>query len=177
MREDAWCARRCRPSGASPGVGTEDAVPGSMRIASILVPTDFGESSQRALDHAVELARKFDAKLTLLHSFEVPAYAYVGLGTTTVDYLVLMEESARKGLEDALRDLKAKLPSSVALFKKGAPWQQTLLACEETRADLIVMGTHGRQGLSHALIGSVTEKVVRLSPIPVLTVREPRAMK
>jgi nucleotide-binding universal stress UspA family protein len=148
-----------------------------MRISNILVPTDFGESSQRALDHAVELAKKFDAKVTLLHSFEVPAYAYAGVGTTTVDYLVPMEESARKCLEDALRDLKAKLPSAVAVFRKGAPWQQTLLACEEAGADLIVMGTHGRQGLSHALIGSVAEKVVRLSPVPVLTVREPRPTK
>jgi nucleotide-binding universal stress UspA family protein len=78
---------------------------------------------------------------------------------------------------DALRDLKAKLPSSVAVFRKGFAWQQTLLACEEAGSDLIVMGTHGRQGLSHALIGSVAEKVVRLSPVPVLTVREPRPPK
>ena len=163
---------RCRPP-----EGTEDAAPGVMKISNILVPTDFGESSQRALDHAVELAKKFDAKLTLLHSFEVPGYAYVGLGTTTVDYFALMEESARKCLEDALRDLKAKLPSSVAVFRKGFAWQQTLLACEEAGSDLIVMGTHGRQGLSHALIGSVAEKVVRLSPVPVLTVREPRPPK
>jgi nucleotide-binding universal stress UspA family protein len=57
-------------------------------------------------------------------------------------------------------------------FKRGAAWRQILLASEETGADLVVMGTHGRQGLSHALIGSVAEKVVRLSPVPVLTVRE-----
>jgi nucleotide-binding universal stress UspA family protein len=148
-----------------------------MRIASILVPTDFGESSRQARDLAVDLAKKFDAKLTLVHGFEVPVYAYSGLGTTTVDYFVPIEESARTCLEDALRELRARCPDSVALFKRGAPWQQILLASEEIGADLVVMGTHGRQGLSRALIGSVAERVVRLSPVPVLTVREQRSTK
>jgi nucleotide-binding universal stress UspA family protein len=143
-----------------------------MKIANILVPTDLGESSQRALDLAVDLAKKFDAKITLVYGFEVPAYAYAGVGTTTVDYLVPIEEGARKALEQGIRDLQAKLPSSVALFKKGAPWQQIMLACEETGADMIVMGTHGRKGLSHALLGSVAEKIVRLATVPVLTVRD-----
>jgi nucleotide-binding universal stress UspA family protein len=113
----------------------------------------------------------------LVHGFEVPGYAYAGLGTTTVDFLVPMEDAAHECLEDALVVLKTKLPGSVALFKTGGPWQQILLASEETGADLVVMGTHGRQGLSHALIGSVAERVVRLSPVPVLTVREPRLTK
>jgi nucleotide-binding universal stress UspA family protein len=77
-------------------------------------------------------------------------------------------------LEDELVELKSKLPSAVAIFKKGVSWQQILAASEETGSDLIVMGTHGRQGLSHALIGSVAEKVVRLAHVPVLTVRQPR---
>jgi nucleotide-binding universal stress UspA family protein len=109
----------------------------------------------------------------LTHGFETPAYAYTGLA---VDYLPL-EDAAHKCLEDALRDLRARLPGSAALFMRGTPWQQILLASEETSADLIVMGTHGRTGLSHALIGSVAEKVVRLSPVPVLTVREPSPTK
>jgi nucleotide-binding universal stress UspA family protein len=145
-----------------------------MRIANILVPTDFGQSSQRALDLAIDLAKKFDAKLTLVHGFEIPVYAYVGLGTTIVDYLVPIEDAARRCLEDSLRELRAKLPTAEALFKQGAAWQQILNASQEIDADLIVMGTHGRQGLGHALIGSVAEKVVRLSPVPVLTVREQR---
>lgn len=146
-----------------------------MKIANILVPTDFGESSQQALALAVCLAKKFDSKVTLLHSFEVPSYVYAGLGATTADYLVPIEDAARKALEDALRDLKVELPSSVALLKQGAPWQQILDASEETGADLVVMGTHGRKGLGRALIGSVAEKVVRLSSVPVLTMREPPA--
>jgi len=145
-----------------------------MRIENILVPIDFGQSSQRALDLAVDLAKKFDAKLTLMHGFEIPAYAYMGLGATIVDYFVPIEAGARKCLEDSLREVRAKLPNSEALFKQGAPWQQIVLASQEIDADLIVMGTHGRQGLGHALIGSVAEKVVRLSPVPVLTVREQR---
>lgn len=148
-----------------------------MKIANILVPVDFGDSSRHALDLAVDLAKKFDARLTLVHGFEVPAYAYAGLGTMTVDYLAPIEDAARQCLEGELRKLKERLPSAVGLFKRGAPWQQILLASEEVSADLIVMGTHGRQGLSHALIGSVAEKVVRLSMVPVLTVRAPKVAK
>lgn len=157
--------------------GTEDAMMAIMKIQNILVPTDFGDSSRGALEFAVDLAKRFDAKLTLMHGFEVPSYAYVGLGATIVDYLPPIEDAACKCLEAALRDLKAKSPSAAALFRRGAPWQQILLASDEIGADLIVMGTHGRQGLSRALIGSVAEKVVRLSRVPVLTVREPSPTK
>ncbi len=157
--------------------GIEDATLPFMKIANILVPVDFGDSSRRAVELAVDLAKRFDAKLTLMHGFEVPALAYAGLGMTTVDYLVPIEDAARQCLEGELRSLKEKLPSAVGLFKRGAPWQQILLASDEVGADLIVMGTHGRQGLSHALIGSVAERVVRLSTVPVLTVREPKPAK
>ena len=61
-----------------------------------------------------------------------------------------------------------------ALLECGAPWREILRVVEETKPDLVVMGTHGRRGLGHALIGSVAEKLVRMSPAPVLTVR-PRA--
>lgn len=142
-----------------------------MRIANILVPTDFGESSEQAVRLAVQVAARFNATLTLLHSFEVPAYVYAGLGATTADYLVPIEDAARRSLEDALRAVQAESPSAQALLKQGAAWQGILDATKEIGADLVVMGTHGRQGISRALIGSVAEKVVRLSSVPVLTVR------
>ena len=142
-----------------------------MRLENILVPTDLGESAGRATEFAVELARKFEARLTLMHGFETPAYAYTGLGMSIVDYLTPIEDAARQQFEEALRDLKGKWQKSSGLFATGTPWQEILRACKEANADIIVMGTHGRQGLRHALLGSVAEKVLRLSPVPVLVVR------
>jgi nucleotide-binding universal stress UspA family protein len=143
-----------------------------MKIENILVPSDFGASSHRALSLAIDLAKKFGARITLVHGFEVPSYAYSGLGMAIVDYLSPIEDGARQALQSELRELEGLLPGSVALFRKGVPYREILAAIEETKADLVVMGTHGRQGLRHALIGSVAERIVRLSSIPVLTVRE-----
>ena len=81
---------------------------GAMKIASILAPTDFGGSSGRSLDLAVDMAKQFDAKLTLVHCFEVPGYAYASLGAMPLDVLVAMEESARAGLDKVLREVKEK---------------------------------------------------------------------
>jgi nucleotide-binding universal stress UspA family protein len=142
-----------------------------MRFANILVPTDFGESARQAADLAVGMATTFESKLTLVHGFEVPAYAYSGLNMSTVDYLNPIEDAARKQLEEELARVSEQWPRSSALFLKGAPWQGILQACEEVHPDLIVMGTHGRKGLSHILLGSVAERVVRLAPVPVLIAR------
>jgi nucleotide-binding universal stress UspA family protein len=143
----------------------------TMRFTSILIPTDFGEPARQAIDVAVGLAKTFESKLTLVHGFEVPAYAYMGLDVAMVDYLTPIEDAARKQLDDELAKLVKRWPRSSALFMKGPPWQQVLRACEEVHPDLIVMGTHGRKGISHALLGSVAEKVVRLASVPVLIAR------
>jgi len=142
-----------------------------MRFASILIPTDFGEPARQATDVAVSLAKTFESKLILVHGFEMPAYAYMGLDITVVDYMTPIEDAARKQLDDELAKLTRRWPRASALFMKGPPWQQILRACEEVHPDLIVMGTHGRKGLSHVLLGSVAEKVVRLAPVPVLIAR------
>ncbi len=137
----------------------------------ILVPTDFGESSRRALDVAVELSQKLDASLTLLHTYEIPTYDNSGMVFATVDLLTQVEESAQQQLEEALVTLRKRLPDAKGILRNGVPWQQILAAIDETHADLVVMGTHGRRGVAHALLGSVAEKTVRMSPVPVLTIR------
>ncbi len=142
-----------------------------MRFANILIPTDFGEPAREATDFAVGLAKTFESKLTLVHGFEVPAYAYMGLDVAAVDYLTPIEDAARKLLDDELASLVKRWPRSSALFMKGQPWQQILKACEEVHPDLVVMGTHARKGISHALLGSVAEKVARLAPVQVLIAR------
>ena len=143
------------------------------RFDKILVPTDFSPSADAALDAAIEMARKFGATVVLMHVYGIPSYAYPGLeGQATSDYLTALEHAAREALRDTLlartRD-GTDVPLATALYL-GAPWEQILLAAQQHEAGLIVMGTHGRRGVAHALLGSVAEKVVRLAPIPVLTV-------
>jgi nucleotide-binding universal stress UspA family protein len=144
-----------------------------MRFTNILVPTDFGEAAQKATDFAVELAKTFESKITLVHGFEMPAYTYAPLTTLAVDYVTPLTDAARKQLDEALARLVERWPRSSAVFLQGPPWQQILNACEKEHADLIVMGTHARTGVAHALLGSVAEKVVRLAMVPVLVARGP----
>ncbi|HEX7625358.1 MAG TPA: universal stress protein [Anaeromyxobacteraceae bacterium] len=137
----------------------------------ILVPTDFGEPSQRAVELALELAKTHGAELTVMHTCEFPTYAYEGMGAFPTDLLTPIEELARKKLDELVSSLSQRGASPEGVLKLGTPWQEILHAIQETRADLVVMGTHGRRGVAHALLGSVAEKLVRMSPVPVLTVR------
>ena len=137
----------------------------------ILVPIDFGEPSQQAVDAAIELAGRFGGQLTLLHVYEIPAYVYSGVTFSTTDLFAPIEDAAREQLAKALVDVKRKIPGAKAVLRRGPPAPEILAAIAELHPDLVVMGTHGRKGMSHALLGSVAEKVVRLSTAPVLTMR------
>jgi nucleotide-binding universal stress UspA family protein len=136
----------------------------------ILVPTDFSEPSQRALQVAIEMARGSGAELVVLHTCEIPTYAFVDMASP-VDLLSPLSELAGQKLDELLKSLRAEFPGARGVLKVGVPWEQILAAISEVGADLVVMGTHGRRGAAHALLGSVAEKIVRLSPVPVLTVR------
>jgi nucleotide-binding universal stress UspA family protein len=143
-----------------------------MRLKHILVPTDFGESSERAERLAADLATKFDAKVTLLHvwSVQMPSYAE-GL-TWPIDSIEAAARDALALAHDRLKEVHANTDSVLAA---GVVWDQILETSRERDVDMIVMGTHGRRGIPRAFLGSVAEKVVRLSPVPVLTVAaEPR---
>lgn len=139
----------------------------------ILVPIDFGKSSTRALDLAVELATTFDAELTVLHVWEIPTYAYMDATGMMTDLATPIADAAEAELAKTLSEVRARFPRANARLSQAVPWQGVVAAIEELKPDLVVMGTHGRRGVSHALLGSVAEKVVRLSPVPVLTVRGP----
>ena len=138
----------------------------------LLIPTDFGESSARALDLAVKLAVELGASLTLLHVYEIPMYGYTGMEMAAVDLLTPIEDAAREQLATTLADVKRKVPAAKSLLRRGVVWREIVATIEETHPDLVVMGTHGRHGVSHVLLGSVADKIVRTSPVPVLTVRE-----
>ncbi len=133
-----------------------------------------------ALDAALSFAEKFGAAVELLHAWEVPAYLRPDLtvwtgdvGTTLVDHA---RAEAERGLaafmEDAMVAGRAGVSSRIVA---GTPASAVLDAISKDAPDLVVMGTHGRTGLSHVLLGSVAERVVRASKVPVLTVRPPPA--
>ncbi|MDB4937732.1 MAG: universal stress protein [Labilithrix sp.] len=142
-----------------------------MTIAQhILVPVDFSEPSERALATAVDLARAFDARITLMHAWSIPAAAYAeGVSWPIYD----IEGAAKQALDDTFEKLSSTYPKTEALLRQGDGCQQILETAKERRCDLVVMGTHGRRGLTRALLGSVAEKVIRLSPVPVVTVGRP----
>jgi nucleotide-binding universal stress UspA family protein len=135
----------------------------------VLVPTDFGESANRALDLAIDIASQSDAKVTILHVWVMPSvYAMYGQGIAWPVEDVLHE--AQTMLDNTLDRVKARYANTDATLTSGEPWSTILSAVADNDVDLVVMGTHGRRGLSHVFLGSVAEKVVRLSPVPVLTV-------
>jgi nucleotide-binding universal stress UspA family protein len=107
----------------------------------------------------------------LAHTVEMPSYSYLGMEYSTVDILGPIEEAAQKSLDAAVRAVSEKGIKTQGVLRFGAAWEQILDVAKQSKADVIVMGTHGRKGVARALLGSVAEKIVRMSPIPVLTVR------
>ncbi len=136
----------------------------------ILVPVDFSEPAQRALDLALTLASKFESKVTLLHASWTPPSAYMAYGEGIYWPTAEMEQAAQRELDALASRAKAQHPRTESALIAGEPWQMILEAAKARGCDLIVMGTHGRRGLSRVFLGSVAEKVVRLSPVPVMTV-------
>lgn len=139
-----------------------------MDFKHVLVATDFRECSGTAVEYAVDIANHYGASLTVVHAFELP-YGYAVLDVA--ELMNGLEDAARAQLAEALDKVKQRVPGATGIVRCGAPWEEILAVARQQGADLVVVGTHGRKGLPHALLGSVAEKVVRLSPVPVLTVR------
>jgi nucleotide-binding universal stress UspA family protein len=137
----------------------------------ILVPIDFEPSSKRALEVAIDFASKFDARLTVLHAWDMPTYVYANMPYFSGEVSSALEEAARKLLDATLADVRKRLARAEGVLVRGQAASEVLAAIEREAADLVVMGTHGRRGLNRMLIGSVAERVVRGSSVPVLTVR------
>lgn len=137
----------------------------------IVLATDFSACSNHAATLAEQLALKFDARFTLVHVWEVPAYAYPGVTYSPIDVFSSLEELAVKALHDAVEATRPRIPSVQGVLRRGAPAEELLAYVTEAKPDLVVIGTHGRRGAAHLLLGSVAERVVQRSPVPVLTVR------
>jgi nucleotide-binding universal stress UspA family protein len=146
-----------------------------MTIKRILVPVDFSPGSDEALRYAVELARPLRASVHLLHVVEDRLAAGMWSAdayTTDVPGLqVNIVEDAEAHLERIIPTIAGAKYGLEHDVRTGAPAATIVAFAQEVVADLIVMGTHGRTGLSHALMGSVAEQVVRTAPCPVLTLR------
>jgi nucleotide-binding universal stress UspA family protein len=137
----------------------------------ILVPYDFADSSRKACDVGLELAQSFRVPLVLLHVFEFPPAVYAGMpGMTVPEYDRQLEDAARTALGVESARLQDKGVALETLFARGVAWEEIVDTAKRLDAGLIVMGTHGRRGIPRAILGSVAEKVVRLSPVPVLTI-------
>ena len=140
-----------------------------MPTSHILVPTDFSTHADHALDYALALAKELQARITLLHVIYRPPMGEASLLT----YLAEVEAEARQALERRVQRLREAGLQGTYIMVHGVPWQEIVEAAGVQKADLIVMGTHGRTGVLHVLLGSVAEKVLRHAPCPVLVTRAP----
>jgi nucleotide-binding universal stress UspA family protein len=145
-----------------------------MRIRRILVPTDFSEPAHAAWRYAQMLAGPFKSRIHLLHVVAVP-YLSDGLGTETyaprlAELLAGSEDAARKRLQKFVPRTGPFVGRVVAATATGITVEELLEYISTRHIDLVVMGTHGRGLVGHLLLGSVAERLVKRSPVPVLTV-------
>lgn len=135
----------------------------------VLLPTDGSRASGRALEYAIDLAQQYDASLHVMYVIDKAVFAGDVEAGTIVSQFEQVGQSILDGVEaDAT---KAGIETVITHLGRGSPHEAILEYTKEEEIDVVVMGTRGRTGLDRYLLGSVTEKVVRLSDVPVLTVR------
>jgi universal stress protein A len=142
-----------------------------MPTSPIVCAVDFAEPSDRALDHALALAKRFDAPVIAVHAWSLPAFAgpdssFV-FGPEVVGEITNELQSQLKKLLERHKESGVKLEGRLMV---GAPVEAVIDAAQKANAQYIVISTHGRSGISHFVLGSVAERLVRLSPIPVIVV-------
>lgn len=144
-----------------------------MKWDKILCPVDFSKVSMEALKLAGEIAEKFEGGMIVVHVLEpilAPTdFSFGPLSMTDVEDK--LADRAQEGLEQAVGALNVPREKVQIFVARGIGSQEIIRIATENRADLIIMGTHGYTGLTHALLGSTAERVVRKAPCPVLTVK------
>jgi nucleotide-binding universal stress UspA family protein len=135
----------------------------------VLVPVDFGNPTEHALDLALSIARPGEARITLVHAFDSTPFMNVSpfLPPLDVEPIVAALQKEMRALCDKVKARYGRVEGTVV---RGNVFTSILDFAKTHECDLIVIGTHGRRGIAHAFLGSVAEKVVRMSPVPVLTV-------
>jgi nucleotide-binding universal stress UspA family protein len=147
-----------------------------IKLENVLVATDFGPASDSAVIYGREFARTFGARLHVLHVVE-NATIYAGPEAVGVDFAKVqadLEEGAQKAMSRLVTAEDRKQLRALTVLRSGSsPTVEIVEYAKQAGIDLIIVGTHGRGAMGHLLMGSVAEKVVRLAPCPVLTVRHP----
>ena len=145
-------------------------------ITKILVPVDFSPHAQRAFGYATTLARRLGAELSLVHVVEDPFATGAWGGEVYIPNIGELLQELIAAAEHRLTTLQdgavAQGVTTRTAVITGRPAQSIIEHAVSEKCDLIVMGTHGRTGLSHAVMGSVAERVLRKAPCPVLTIRD-----
>lgn len=140
----------------------------------ILVPTDGSAETRQAVEHAIDLAGEHGATIHALYVLNTASYASVSVDASWEGVSDMLREEGEAAVE-AVGDLaRAADVEVVSVLRSGSPSREIVRYAEEEGCDLVVMGTHGRGGIDRLLLGSVAERVVRSSEIPVLTVRVAR---
>lgn len=146
-------------------------------VSSLLVPTDFSENATQALQYAKEIAKGTTATLHLLHIVEPVVYpadwSYAQVGFADIEQELV--ENAEKELKTLSDSLTAEGFKVVTAVKRGRASDEICAYATENKISIVAIGTHGRSGFEHFLFGSTTERVLRRSPCPVLSVRMPQA--
>jgi len=146
-----------------------------INLNTILVPSDFSECSEEAVRYGLELARRFDARLHLLHVVQDPVTQPWAAEGFSVPAFEIVEQWRKQAAERLLAAVPEADRARVTVASVVAtPYAEILDYAAAHDVDLIVMGTHGRGGVSHLLLGSIAERIVRRAPCPVLTVRRPQ---
>ncbi|ETW95045.1 MAG: hypothetical protein ETSY1_32245 [Candidatus Entotheonella factor] len=147
-----------------------------MAAQHFLVPTDFSPHADQALTKAIELAKALNARLTLLHVLHITPLTVGEVPPTYLNqYQADLEIDAEHHLQTALDRVHAAGLQGEYVISNGPPYLTIVDTAADMKVDLVILGTHGRTGLTHALMGSVAEKVVRLAPCPVLVTRQQQA--
>jgi universal stress protein A len=162
------------PSAPAPPAETRPVpvpLPRPIHLKKILVPLDFSEASRQALKYAVAFAAHFQASLVLLHVVE---FNYVGSDFNLVETSQIetdLRAGAEQRLEDWLQQETSQQVPAEPMVKMGRPYHEIVETARENESDLILIATHGHSSLTHVLLGSTVERVVRYAPCPVLVVR------
>jgi nucleotide-binding universal stress UspA family protein len=142
-----------------------------VNIKRILVPTNFTETSNLALDYALELAERMSAEVTVMHAFEIPLVGFPdGALVMSGDVARRVADVSREALESLVAERSGKGVKLHGVLREGVPSEEINKLADEENSDMIVIGTQGRRGIARALLGSIAESVIRTTKHPVLCI-------
>ena len=141
-----------------------------IRIRKIIVPTDFTAFSDHALDYATVIAKQFRSSILIMHVIEPFTYSVTDM-MQVIDHYVPLKTIAQPMIENLQKRILKGGVKSTAFVTKGTPYLEIIKKARKDGVDMIIMGTHGRTGARHMLMGSVAERVVRMASCPVLTLK------